>query len=50
MNEPIRRNEMTTTATAQTTKTSFAAKIRRMIRELRGGNDAMFRYDREFRA
>ena len=43
---------MSTTATqTQTqTKTTLIAKIRNWLRQLHGGQDAMFRYDREFRA
>jgi hypothetical protein len=35
---------------AATTKHTLTSRIRRLLRELRGGNNAMFRYDREFRA
>jgi hypothetical protein len=43
---------MSTTATqTQTqTQTNLIAKIRNWLRQLRGGQDAMFRYDREFQA
>jgi hypothetical protein len=43
---------MSTTATqTQTqTQTTVVAKIRNWLRQLRGGQDAMFRYDREFQA
>jgi hypothetical protein len=43
---------MSTTATeTQTqTQTTLIAKIRNWLRQLRGGQDAMFRYDREFQA
>jgi hypothetical protein len=43
---------MSTTATqTQTqTKTTLIAKIRDWLRQLRGGHDEMFRYDREFQA
>jgi len=36
---------MTTTAK---TKTTLMSKIRRALRELKGGQDAIFGYDREF--
>ena len=39
---------MSTTATQ--TQTTLIAKIRDWLRQLRGGQDAMFRYDREFGA
>ena len=32
------------------TNTSIASKIRRALRELQAGQDAIFSYDREFRA
>jgi hypothetical protein len=32
------------------TKTSIASKIRRALREMQAGQDAIFTYDREFRA
>jgi hypothetical protein len=36
---------------AQTqTETTVITKIRNWLRQLRGGHDAMFRYDREFQA
>ena len=43
---------MSTTATHTQTQTqaSLIAKIRNWLRQLRGGQDAMFRYDREFQA
>jgi hypothetical protein len=43
---------MSTTATqTQTqTQTTVIAKIRNWLRQLRGGQDAMFGYDREFQA
>jgi hypothetical protein len=43
---------MSTTATQTQTKTqtTLIAKIRNWLRQLRGGQDAMFRYDREFQA
>jgi hypothetical protein len=40
---------MSTTATQTQTQT-LIAKIRNWLRQLRGGQDAMFRYDREFQA
>ena len=39
---------MSTTATQ--TQTTLIAKMRNWLRQLRGGQDAMFRYDREFQA
>ena len=41
---------MSTTATQTKTKTTLIAKIRNLLRQLRGGQNAMFRYDREFQA
>jgi hypothetical protein len=43
---------MSTTATQTQTKTqtTLIAKIRNWLRQLRGGQDAMFRYDSEFQA
>jgi uncharacterized protein YjiS (DUF1127 family) len=41
---------MSTTATQTKTQASLIAKIRNWLRQLRGGQDAMFRYDREFQA
>jgi hypothetical protein len=43
---------MSTTATQTQTKTqtTLIAKIRNWLRQMRGGQDAMFRYDREFQA
>jgi hypothetical protein len=43
---------MNTTATQTQTKTrtTLIARIRNWLRQLRGGQDAMFRYDREFQA
>jgi hypothetical protein len=41
---------MSTTATQTQTKATLIAKIRNWLRQLRGGQDAMFRYDREFQA
>jgi hypothetical protein len=38
---------MTTTTT---TKITLLSKLRRLLRELARGQDAIFRYDREFRA
>jgi hypothetical protein len=32
------------------TNTSIAAKIRRALREMQSGQDAIFSYDRDFRA
>ena len=32
------------------TRTSIVSKIRRALREMQSGQDAMFTYDREFRA
>jgi hypothetical protein len=44
-------HQMTTAATPRTkTKTTFMSKMRRALRELMGGQDAIFRYDREFGA
>ena len=40
----------TATQTQNQTQTTLIAKIRNWLRELRGGQDAMFRYDREFQA
>ena len=37
---------MTTTAR----KTTLVSKIRRVLREMQSGQDAIFTYDREFRA
>ena len=39
---------MSTTATQ--TQTTLIAKIRNWLRQLRGGQDAMFRYDRGFQS
>ena len=39
---------MSTTATQP--QTTLIAKFRNWLRQLRGGQDAMFRYDREFQA
>jgi hypothetical protein len=41
---------MSTTATQSHTQTTLIAKIRNWLRQLHGGQDAMFRYDREFQA
>ena len=43
---------MSTTATDTRTQTqpTLIAKIRDWLRQLRGGQDAMFLYDREFQA
>jgi hypothetical protein len=41
---------MSTTATPTQPHTSVIAKIRSWLRQLRDGQDAMFRYDREFQA
>ena len=41
---------MSTTATQTQTQTTVIANIRNWLRQLRGGHDAMFRYDREFQA
>jgi hypothetical protein len=41
---------MSTTATKTQTRPTLIAKIRHWLRQLRGGQDAMFRYDREFQA
>jgi hypothetical protein len=41
---------MNTTATHTQTQTTVIAKIRNWLRQLRGGQDAMFRYDRQFQA
>ncbi len=38
------------TTTATHTQMTLIAKIRNWLRQLRGGQDAMFRYDREFQA
>jgi len=39
------------TATAKPkTKTTLMSKIRRALSELKGGQGAIFRYDRDFRA
>ena len=40
----------TATQTQSQTQTTLIAKIRNWLRQLRGGQDAMFRYDREFQA
>jgi hypothetical protein len=40
----------TATQTRNQTQTTLIAKIRNWLRQLRGGQDAMFRYDREFQA
>jgi hypothetical protein len=40
----------TQTQTQTQTQTTLIAKIRNWLRQLRGGQDAMFRYDREFQA
>jgi hypothetical protein len=40
----------TATQTQNQTQTTLIAKIRNWLRQLRGGQDAMFRYDREFQA
>jgi hypothetical protein len=45
-----RKRHMSTTATQTQTQTTVIAKIRNWLRQLRGGQDAMFRYDREFQA
>jgi hypothetical protein len=45
-----RTRHMSTTATQTKTQTTLIAKIRNWLRQLRGGQDAMFRYDREFQA
>jgi hypothetical protein len=37
------------TATTDT-RLTLTTRIRRLFRQLRGGQDAIFRYDREFRA
>ncbi len=39
---------MTTTATETKTQTVVIAKIRHWLRQLRGGQAAMFGYDRKF--
>jgi hypothetical protein len=41
---------MSTTATQTQTQTTLIAKIRNWLRQMRGGQDAMFRYEREFLA
>jgi hypothetical protein len=40
----------TQTQTQTRTDTTVIAMIRDWLRQLRGGDDAMFRYDREFQA
>jgi hypothetical protein len=37
-------------ATTTNNKITLISKIRRLLRELKGGQDAIFNYDREFRA
>jgi hypothetical protein len=41
---------MTTTKTKSKTTTTLISRIRRALRELTGGQTAIFRYDREFGA
>ena len=38
------------TTTATETKTTLIQRIRNLLGELRGGQHAMFRYDREYQA
>jgi hypothetical protein len=40
----------TQTQTQTQTPTTVIAKIRKWLRQLHGGQDAIFRYDREFQA
>jgi uncharacterized protein YjiS (DUF1127 family) len=40
----------TTTETQTRTQATLIAKIRNWLRQLRGGQEAMFRYDRAFQA
>ena len=41
---------MSTTATQTETQTTVITKIRSWLRRLRGGQNAIFRYDRPFQA
>jgi hypothetical protein len=45
---PTGGRDMSTTQTQ--THTTVIAKIRKWLRQLRSGQDAMFHYDREFQA
>jgi hypothetical protein len=45
-----RSHQMTTTKTKTKTTTTLISRIRRALRELTGGQAAIFRYDREFGA
>jgi hypothetical protein len=45
-----RNRHVSTTPTQTRTQTTLIATMRNWLRQLRGGHDAMFRYDREFQA